>query len=68
MLNPDGVVVGNYRCGLAGLDLNREYREPGPHAPTIRALKEAVRAWGREREVWRARAPPPPPPAAGRGV
>lgn len=29
MLNPDGVIVGNYRCSLAGLDLNREYREPG---------------------------------------
>jgi len=23
MLNPDGVVVGNYRCSLTGLDLNR---------------------------------------------
>ena len=23
MLNPDGVIVGNYRCSLAGLDLNR---------------------------------------------
>eukprot|EP00062_Callorhinchus_milii_P027226 gi/632990268/ref/XP_007884090.1/ PREDICTED: cytosolic carboxypeptidase 3-like [Callorhinchus milii] len=26
MLNPDGVVVGNYRCSLAGQDLNRNYR------------------------------------------
>ncbi|KAM6960522.1 cytosolic carboxypeptidase 2 [Aplochiton taeniatus] len=26
MLNPDGVVVGNYRCSLAGRDLNRNYR------------------------------------------
>uniref|UniRef100_A0A3Q0SPP9 Cytosolic carboxypeptidase 2 n=1 Tax=Amphilophus citrinellus TaxID=61819 RepID=A0A3Q0SPP9_AMPCI len=26
MLNPDGVVVGNYRCSLAGSDLNRKYR------------------------------------------
>uniref|UniRef100_W5K071 Cytosolic carboxypeptidase 2 n=1 Tax=Astyanax mexicanus TaxID=7994 RepID=W5K071_ASTMX len=26
MLNPDGVVVGNYRCSLAGCDLNRNYR------------------------------------------
>ncbi|XP_024137084.1 cytosolic carboxypeptidase 2 [Oryzias melastigma] len=26
MLNPDGVVVGNYRCSLAGRDLNRKYR------------------------------------------
>ena len=23
MLNPDGVIVGNYRCSLAGTDLNR---------------------------------------------
>jgi spore cortex formation protein SpoVR/YcgB (stage V sporulation) len=23
MLNPDGVVIGNYRCSLSGLDLNR---------------------------------------------
>ena len=28
MLNPDGVVVGNYRCSLAGVDLNRIYRDP----------------------------------------
>ncbi|XP_063053055.1 cytosolic carboxypeptidase 2 isoform X2 [Engraulis encrasicolus] len=26
MLNPDGVVVGNYRCSLAGRDLNRNYQ------------------------------------------
>ncbi|XP_066490581.1 cytosolic carboxypeptidase 3 [Tiliqua scincoides] len=26
MLNPDGVIVGNYRCSLAGRDLNRTYR------------------------------------------
>uniref|UniRef100_A0A672YQP2 Cytosolic carboxypeptidase 2 n=1 Tax=Sphaeramia orbicularis TaxID=375764 RepID=A0A672YQP2_9TELE len=26
MLNPDGVVVGNYRCSLAGRDLNRNYK------------------------------------------
>lgn len=23
MLNPDGVTIGNYRCSLSGLDLNR---------------------------------------------
>ncbi len=23
MLNPDGVIVGNYRCSLFGSDLNR---------------------------------------------
>lgn len=26
MLNPDGVIVGNYRCSLAGRDLNRYYK------------------------------------------
>jgi murein tripeptide amidase MpaA len=24
MLNPDGVICGNYRCNLAGVDLNRQ--------------------------------------------
>jgi murein tripeptide amidase MpaA len=28
MLNPDGVICGNYRTGLAGVDLNRIYRSP----------------------------------------
>ena len=25
MLNPDGVIVGNYRSSLSGLDLNRQW-------------------------------------------
>ena len=28
MLNPDGVVIGNYRTGLSGRDFNREYKMP----------------------------------------
>lgn len=28
MLNPDGVIVGNYRCSLAGQDLNRQWSDP----------------------------------------
>ncbi len=31
MLNPDGVIVGNYRCSLAGQDLNRQWRDPQKH-------------------------------------
>ena len=27
MLNPDGVIIGNYRCSLAGHDLNRQWRD-----------------------------------------
>lgn len=28
MLNPDGVVNGNYRCSLSGCDLNRRWKKP----------------------------------------
>jgi len=28
MLNPDGVIVGNYRCSLSGQDLNRQWTAP----------------------------------------
>jgi len=28
MLNPDGVIIGNYRCSLAGYDLNRQWVDP----------------------------------------
>jgi acetoacetate decarboxylase len=28
MLNPDGVINGNYRCSLAGVDLNRRWKAP----------------------------------------
>ena len=28
MLNPDGVIVGNYRSSLVGVDLNRVFKAP----------------------------------------
>lgn len=28
MLNPDGVINGNTRCNLSGVDLNRQWIEP----------------------------------------
>ena len=33
MLNPDGVIVGNYRCSLIGADLNRNW--VGPSSKTF---------------------------------
>ena len=30
MLNPDGVVIGNARASVAGLDLNRRWSDPSP--------------------------------------
>nr|XP_013802179.1 PREDICTED: cytosolic carboxypeptidase 2 [Apteryx mantelli mantelli] len=52
MLNPDGVVVGNSRCSLAGRDLNRAYRtvlkDSFPCVWHTRAMVERVLA---EREI-----------------
>lgn len=28
MMNPDGVIHGNYRCSLSGVDLNRQWDNP----------------------------------------
>lgn len=40
MLNIDGVLNGNYRCNLAGVDLNRQYIDPNKKQhPTILAAK-----------------------------
>jgi len=42
-LNPDGVVCGNHRCGLSGVDLNRQYMNPSQfHHPSIYHLKRLV--------------------------
>jgi hypothetical protein len=36
MLNPDGVINGNYRCSLSGHDLNRQWKDPSKKLhPTI---------------------------------
>ena len=52
MLNPDGVIVGNYRCSLSGRDLNRNYKSQLKEAyPTVWHTKELVRQLMKEREV-----------------
>lgn len=43
MLNPDGVVSGNFRTSLCGRDLNRTFRMSNDFLiPEVRALKELV--------------------------
>ena len=53
MLNPDGVIVGNYRCSLTGKDMNRNFRHPHKQAfPIIYHIKELVQSLQKEqREV-----------------
>ena len=52
MLNPDGVVCGNSRCGLMGVDLNRRWDAPSSLAhPTIYSCKELIRTVASRREI-----------------
>ena len=53
MLNPDGVIIGNYRCSLTGKDMNRNFRHPRKQTfPTIYHIKELMQSLQKEnREV-----------------
>ncbi len=52
MLNPDGVVVGNYRTSLAGVDLNRVYKSPQALLfPTVHHTKRIIKDLMKERDV-----------------
>ena len=47
MLNPDGVINGNYRCNLAGNDLNRNWDTPSEvQHPTIFNAKKLIKHMG----------------------
>ncbi|CAF1127974.1 unnamed protein product, partial [Adineta steineri] len=52
MLNPDGVIVGNYRCSLSGRDLNRNYKTILKDAyPTIWHTREMIKRFMTEIEL-----------------
>ncbi|XP_052763307.1 uncharacterized protein LOC128205605 isoform X4 [Mya arenaria] len=52
MLNPDGVIVGNYRCSLAARDLNRNYRRPRKESfPTVWSTKDMIEKVMEKHEV-----------------
>jgi hypothetical protein len=52
ILNPDGVIYGNNRCALAGVDLNRQWKAPlkASH-PTVFALKNFMFMMKKIREI-----------------
>lgn len=44
MVNPDGVIIGNYRTSISGDDLNRQYLNPHSKLhPTVVAIKKLVK-------------------------
>lgn len=52
MLNPDGVVQGNYRCSLLGCDLNRKWLQPNKFLHEgIYHSKQMIRYLNWERRV-----------------
>jgi murein tripeptide amidase MpaA len=45
-LNPDGVVCGNYRSAITGVDLNRQWINPDPdYQPEIYAVKQMLKVF-----------------------
>lgn len=52
MLNPDGVVYGNYRCSLLGVDLNRRWKVPSRYLhPTVYYAKRLIQYFSEQREL-----------------
>lgn len=52
MLNPDGVIYGNYRCSLLGVDLNRRWQNPSRFLhPTVFYTKRFMQYFGEVHEI-----------------
>ena len=52
MINIDGVINGNYRCSLAGCDLNRRWKRPGRQIlPVVYEMKKLCKKFRKEREM-----------------
>eukprot|EP00347_Sterkiella_histriomuscorum_P011037 403373989 len=52
MLNPDGVIYGNYRCSLLGVDLNRRWTNPSKILhPTIHYTKQIIKMLDLDRTI-----------------
>uniref|UniRef100_A0A8C5QQR7 AGBL carboxypeptidase 3 n=1 Tax=Leptobrachium leishanense TaxID=445787 RepID=A0A8C5QQR7_9ANUR len=52
MLNPDGVIVGNYRCSLTGRDLNRNYKSKLKDSfPSVWFTRKMISRVMEEREI-----------------
>jgi len=53
MLNPDGVINGNTRCSLAGVDLNRVWMDQSrKQHPTIYHIKQVIKKLQEDRDMF----------------
>ena len=52
MMNTDGVINGNYRCGLEGSDLNRRWKKPNKYLhPSVYYTKKYIKWFSKERPI-----------------
>lgn len=52
MLNPDGVVLGNYRLSYSGSDLNRKWKDTSAKLhPEVHTLKRVIQKLSKERTI-----------------
>lgn len=52
MVNVDGVIYGNFRCDLAGFDLNRTWKNPLKEVhPQVYAISEKLKQLVEEQKV-----------------
>ena len=52
MINVDGVIYGNFRCDITGVDLNRRWKDPSRILhPQIYQIKKRIAEYHRKYKV-----------------
>lgn len=52
MINVDGVIYGNFRCDIGGVDLNRQWSDPHPLLhPQVHAIRRRVEQLAEEYQI-----------------
>ena len=52
MVNVDGVIYGNFRCDITGMDLNRRWKDPSKlFHPQIYYIKKHIETYSQNYEI-----------------